>query len=267
MNPTSPGPNRLPGRLGRNRAGYAGESIDVDAVLRDDVEAARRFGWQIEWLLATPELRLLTLQRHVPAPRARLYFSTGIHGDEPAGPLAIRELLTENAWPATSDLWLCPCLNPTGFRLSRRENARAVDLNRDYRHLTARETQAHVDWLKRQPRFDLAVCLHEDWEAHGFYLYELNPDGQPSLAEQIVAAVSRLIPIDHSAIIDDRPARQGIIRPDLDPSRRPHWPEAFYLIVNQTRHSYTLEAPSDFPLPARVAALVTAVRAATRGQS
>ena len=29
-------------------------------------------------------------------------------------------------------------------------------------------------WLARQPNFDLAVCVHEDWESVGFYLYELN---------------------------------------------------------------------------------------------
>jgi hypothetical protein len=41
---------------------------------------------------------------------------------------------------------------------------------------------------------------------------------------------------------------------------RPQWPEAFWLLRNKTRHSYTLEAPSDFPLETRVAALVTAVK-------
>jgi hypothetical protein len=32
--------------------------------------------------------------------------------------------------------------------------------------------------------------------------------------------------------------------------------------MHKTRLSYTLEAPSDFPLPTRVAALVSAARAA-----
>jgi hypothetical protein len=42
---------------------------------------------------------------------------------------------------------------------------------------------------------------------------------------------------------------------------RPDWPEAFYLISHQAPQGYTLEAPSDFPLPTRVAALVTATAA------
>ena len=76
----------------------------------------------------------------------------------------------------------------------------------------------------------------------------------------MVQAVSKVCPIDLSSAIEDRPARGGVIRPDIDPTNRPQWPEAFYLVMNKTRHSYTLEAPSDFPLQTRVAALRAAVR-------
>jgi hypothetical protein len=104
--------------------------------------------------------------------------------------------------------------------------------------------------------------LHEDWESHGFYVYELNPDNQASLAEAMVASAAEVCPIDRSEIIEGRPAENGIIRPSVDPRSRPQWPEAFYLLTHKTRLSYTLEAPSDFPLSARVAALVAAVRTA-----
>ena len=84
----------------------------------------------------------------------------------------------------------------------------------------------------------------------------------PSRAEAMVARIAAVCPIDPSEIIEDRPARNGIIRPNLDPATRPQWAEAFYLIVNKTRLSYTLEAPSDFPLTTRVNALVAGVNAA-----
>jgi hypothetical protein len=46
---------------------------------------------------------------------------------------------------------------------------------------------------------------------------------------------------------------------------RPQWPEAVYLASQgKTPMSYTFEAPSDFPLPVRVAALTAAVHAALR---
>jgi hypothetical protein len=137
-----------------------------------------------------------------------------------------------------------------------------LDLNRQYRAPQAVETAAHIAWLARQPGFDLCLCLHEDWEAHGFYVYELNPDNRPSLAEAMVARVAEVCPIDPSEVIEARPARNGIIRPGIDPHSRPDWPEAFYLITHKARLSYTLEAPSDFPLDTRVAALVAAVTGA-----
>ena len=247
-------------RLGKNQGGYFGETIDIQQVLRDDLEAARQFGWEIDELPVSDGLDLLALRRHITAPRRKLYLSTGIHGDEPGGPLAVRQLLRENQWSDQADIWLCPCLNPTGFPLNRRENAAGIDLNRDYRHLQSAEVRAHVAWLDKQPNFDLALCLHEDWESHGFYAYEVNPSPESSLGGKMIEAVSKVCPIDHSPVIEDRRAQGGVIRPDIDPATRPQWPEAFYLIRHKTRHSYTLEAPSDFPLSVRVAALIAGTR-------
>ena len=259
-------------RLGKNSGGYFGERIDIQRVLRDYVEAAQKFGWQIERIPVSSGLELLAFVRQATAPVGapspfRLYLSTGIHGDEPAGLLAMRQLLRENHWPTNVDIRICPCLNPTGCALHRRENAEGIDLNRDYRHFRSAETRAHVDWLKRQPAFDLTLCLHEDWEAGGLYLYELNPDHRPSHSGKIIQEVANVCPIDPADRIEDRPAKGGIIRPDFDPRQRPEWPEAFYLVLNHTRHSYTLEAPSDFPLETRVAALATAVRVVLGGVS
>ena len=249
-------------RLGKNLHHYVGELIDIAAVLREVGVLAGAHGWQGETLAAAPGLELPVYHRSSVGSTRRIYVSTGIHGDEPAGPLAVRELLRANLWPADADLWLCPCLNPTGFPLNQRESAQGLDLNRDYRAPRSAEIRAHVAWLERQPSFDLTLCLHEDWESHGFYVYELNPDQQPTRAEPMIEAVRAVCPIDLSPEIEGRAASGGVIRPQLDPALRPEWPEAFYLIQRQTRLSYTLEAPSDFPLPVRVAALVAATNAA-----
>jgi len=251
-------------RLGRNHGGYHGETVDIRAVLRELALAARQTGWASEAFLVDGEFEWLALRRPPTVVREhspRIYISAGIHGDEPAGPLAVLQLLRENSWPEDCEIILCPCLNPAGFTQNRRENGQGIDLNRDYLHLQSPEVRAHVAWLERQPGFDLALCLHEDWESHGFYVYEVNPDRKPSLAESMVAAVGRVCPIDPSAEIEGRAAENGIIRPNLDPASRPRWPEAFWLITHKTRLSYTLEAPSDFPLATRVEALVAAVRA------
>lgn len=254
-------------RLGINHGGYHGETIDIHAVLRDVQAVAQSHGWTSEVFFKTGDLELLALHR-VPLSTVnsqlstRLYISAGIHGDEPAGPLAALRLLQENCWPTNVELFFLPCLNPTGFVLNSRENDGRKDLNRDYRHLETEEVSAHIRWLERQPGFDVAFCLHEDWESQGFYVYELNPDHRPSLAGRMVEAVARVCPIDLSPEIEGRDAKGGIINPNLNPASRPQWPEAFWLIQNKTRQSYTLEAPSDFPLPVRVNALVAGVNAA-----
>jgi murein peptide amidase A len=246
----------------KNHGGYKGEQIDIQVVLEDDLAAARQHGWQVDRLSTAPGPGLLAFRRELAGAQRNIYLSTGIHGDEPAGPLAIRQLLQANRWPDDTALWVCPCLNPAGFPLNRRDTEPGIDPNRDYRHLRTPGTRAHVAWLERQPRFDLALCLHEDWESAGFYLYELNPEHRPTLAEPMIRAVQAICPVDPSSVIEGREARGGIIRPDLDPAKRPEWPESFYLIQNKTRLSYTLEAPSELPLATRVAVLTVAVEAA-----
>jgi predicted deacylase len=252
-------------RFGKNHGGYFGETIDVHALLRETELAAQQHQWATHVFHASDDFKWLSFFRPATRPgppAARIYISAGIHGDEPAGPLAALKLLRENRWPDNVELVLLPCLNPPGMVANRRENTGGIDLNRDYRNSRSAEIRAHVTWLEKQPPFDLYICLHEDWESHGFYLYEQNPDEKPSLAEIIMAAVGQVCPIDPSEIIEDRPAQNGIIRPKISVLERPDWPEAFYLIHYKSRQGYTLEAPSDFPLETRTDALAAAVTAA-----
>lgn len=255
-------------RLNRNHGGYRGETVDPAVVLASCESAAQRGGWRVEHVPVAGRQPFLVLRRE-PACQVsggtplRIYVSAGIHGDEPAGPLAVQTLLESGALPDTHAFWVLPCLNPAGLAANRRENPDGIDLNRDYRHFRSPEVRAHVAWLRQQPTFDLCFCLHEDWEASGFYLYELNPEDRPSLAPAILQAVCEVCPVDLSPVIEGRPAQGGLIRPDIRPESRPEWPEAFWLLQQgKTRWSYTLEAPSDYALPVRVRALVRAIQAA-----
>jgi hypothetical protein len=217
--------------------------------------AGRLAGFRTEVFGAVGACPLIALTKRTAGPRPRIYFSAGIHGDEPAPPLALLSLVESGVLDTRAVWFLCPILNPEGLSRGTRENPMGTDLNRDYRHAESPEIRAHVGWLERQPNFDLAICVHEDWESKGFYLYELNPDGKPSLAEAMVRAASRLCPIDLSPEIEGREARGGIIRPLFDPPSREKWPESLYLQVNHARLSYTVETPSSLPLETRVAAL------------
>ncbi len=253
-------------RLGQNIQGYRGHCIDPDRVAHAIVQQAALDGWSTHLLDASPSIRLPVLQRPArpqkPRP-LRCYLSAGIHGDEPAGPLALLDMVRSRSFPNNIDLTLCPVLNPRGLHANDRFNTDGIDLNRDYNHLRAPETSAHVHWLASQPPWDLTLLLHEDWESAGFYLYELHPDTHLGLADPVIASVSRVCPIELAPVIDGRDAyAPGIIRPSIDPAARPDWPEAFWLLQNRTQRNLTLEAPSDFPMALRVGALVEAVMAA-----
>jgi predicted deacylase len=232
--------------------------------LREFSAAARAAGFSAERFGQVQGYPLAAYTKSSPTPRPRIYLSAGIHGDEPAPPRALLQLLQEGSLDDRYGWSICPLLNPAGMAAGTRENRAGLDLNRDYRALQTAEIRAHVGWLRRQMPFDLTLCLHEDWESPGFYLYELNPDHRPSLAEAIVEAVRRVCPLDRSATIDGRPARGGIIRPDDDPTKRELWPEAIYLRAHLTRLSYTLETPSARPEPQRIKAHTTAITTAVQ---
>ena len=239
--------------------------LDPQALAARFATAARAADFRLERFGEAAGCPLFALTKRTPGPRPRIYLSAGIHGDEPAPPLALLAMLEAGVFDARAGWFLCPLLNPAGFTLVTRENAGGIDLNRDYKDLRSAEIAAHAAWLRRQPNFDLTLCLHEDWESKGFYLYELNPPGRPSLAGPMIAAVEPLCPIDSAAEIDGRSvAAPGIIRPVSDPLMRDNWPEAIYLRAHHTTLSYTLETPSVFPLAQRIAAHRAAVEAALR---
>lgn len=225
--------------------------------------AARRAGFKVQTYGGINGHSLNAYTRRTPGVRPRIYLSAGMHGDEPAPPLALLRLLEEGSFDRRCTWFLCPILNPTGFSLRTRENFGRVDLNRDYKSLLAAEVLAHVAWLRLQPRFDLVICAHEDWEAQGFYLYELNLAHRPSLAPAMLAAAAALGPIESASIIDGREsAEPGIIRPVSDPLLRDTWPEALYLAYQHSTLNYTLETASAQPLEQRIATQRAVLRAA-----
>lgn len=241
----------------------ASPTLDPADLLARFRSAAELQGFRVETYGDTGGFPLVALTKRAPGPRPRIYFSAGIHGDEPAGPLALLQLLQRGFFDRRAVWFLCPFLNPVALARGTRETPEGVDLNRDYRGVPrSREVRAHIGWLQSQPRFDLAICLHEDWESTGFYLYERNPEKRGGIAEAVVQAVSKVCPIDLAELIDGFAGKGGIIPAIIAPEERELWAEAIYLWVNHAQLCYTTESPSAFPLEQRIAAQCVAVETA-----
>lgn len=237
----------------------------VAQFLNEIIVCAQAQGFRVETLLNTADGPVLALTKRATGPNPRIYLSAGIHGDEPAPPQTLLALLKIGFFDHRAHWFICPVLNPVGLQRGIREDADERDLNRDYLDRHSAEVQAHTAWLNRQPPFDLSLCLHEDWESQGFYLYELNRRSCPGLAAHLIDAVKGIIPIETATLIDDRKIDEpGIIRPVSDPLLRENWPEAIYLAKHHTTLSYTLETPSGFPLAQRIAAMQAVVDVAIR---
>ncbi|MEM8867810.1 MAG: DUF2817 domain-containing protein [Verrucomicrobiota bacterium] len=238
--------------------------INVDQLISELEVAGTRAGFSVAAYGEVAGYPLLGMIRYGDADSGKAtYLSAGIHGDEPAAPLALLELLRSDNLPSPHTFYICPVMNPNGLAAARRENADGIDLNRDYTDFHSPEIAAHQDWvLSKIQSVQLALHLHEDWEAQGFYLYELNFNGHDSRAQAILDAASTHLPIEQSALIDGHEANEGIIRPKEPPVVAEGLPEALFFEQRYACLDYTVETPSGFELEARVAALKAATLAA-----
>ena len=227
-------------------------------------QAAEAAGFSPQVLTDTAAGPLVAWER--PADGPRIYLSAGIHGDEPAGPLALLDMMAGGFFTPDIAWAMCPALKPTGLAAGRRETAGGIDMNRDYWRRRTSEVAAHAAWLEARPVPDLFVSLHEDWETRDFYLYEINlAEDDPRRAGAIIDAVSPWFPPVDAATIDGHtPRGPGWIFHAAEADVPQGWPEAIFLSKHGCPLSFTLETPSQQALAARVAAHRAAVQAAIR---
>ncbi len=193
-----------------------------------------------------------------------VYLSAGIHGDEPAGLLALLKLMQDGFFESDTNWAICPCINPTGLALGSRNSHCGNDLNRDYLTRKTAEITAHATWLHSMPPPDLFLSLHEDFEVENFYLYEINqgPDA-PHVARSILAAVRPWYLPEPGPTIDNHvPREAGWIFHEPEPDESHGWPEAIFLAKHGCPLSYTFETPSRSDLASRTSAHCAAVRVA-----
>ena len=194
------------------------------------------------------------------------YVSAGIHGDEPAGPAALAlwaeahlaALVRTGGLP----LFILPCLNPWGLVENRRSDPKGRDLNRAFHRKVSpvRELMR----LIADERFALGVALHEDYDARGMYLYEIN-DAPPDLGAALLRVCrSKAMGIDPRRTIEEFPFKEGLLRRRVLPEDVTMQPEALAVYPRNTSHFITFETPSEFGLAHRVRAHVRLLEACVR---
>ena len=204
------------------------------------------------------------LESRSPNPHCRwFYCSAGIHGDEAAGPEALIQ------WAETAkkifqevNVLLFPCLNPWGLVHNLRQDSHGNDLNRTYHDESVPQTAEHKRLITGR-EFDLALFLHEDYDARGVYIYEI-PFKSPFIAHRFIAASSQHIPPDPRGVIEGARARGGLIQRKVSPRLMPLAPEAFFLHFSLNSRSVTIETPSEFHIDQRVAAQVAILHQAVK---
>lgn len=240
------------------------DNFDWSAFLPKFSRAAAAAGFTPHTLLETEDGAVMAWERA--GDGAPIYLSAGIHGDEPAGPLATLELMKGGIFPIDRHCIVCPALNPGGLAAVSRTNRLGVDLNRDYLHMLSPEAAAHSGWLESRPVPDLFISLHEDWETHGFYFYEINlGEDDTHRASALLEAVSPHFPAEPGPEIDSHEVRSpGWIFHCAEADLPDAWPEAIWLAKRGCPLSFTFETPSKAQLAVRVAAHVAAVQTLLR---
>jgi len=189
--------------------------------------------------------------------------TAGIHGDEPAGPLAIFQYLQHFSLPEGFNWILAPLLNPHGWNRGVRTATEDIDLNRDFLQLRCPESRAFCQWWdSRRHGCDFHLSLHEDWETSGLYMYEINTTGRPGYAGEVLAAVGACHPLQTEGPVDDHVlARPGLILHPPVPDEPEGWPEAIWLCRRFPVLSHTWESPSSKPLSERISMLICVLQA------
>ena len=186
----------------------------------------------------------------------RVLLTSGVHGDEPAGIEAVLRFFEST--PATYpgfEFVVVPCVNPTGYVRSTRENNRGVDVNRSFEADDEEEVRIIKDLLKGE-RFDCHVDFHEDWEATGFYMYETCESGV-GVGPAIIERVAAIMPIDPDGeqSEDSDPVSPGV------PCVQPSWGQQgllTYVLACHTDHVLMFETPSDVEMETRIASQLAA---------
>jgi len=112
---------------------------------------------------------------HVEGGPRRALLVSGIHGDEPAVPEALKRFFLEGSFEAFLGRWtfdVLPLASPCGHAAGTRATPRCEDPNREFPGTGACAETAILAGFVEGGRWDVLISLHEDCDADGIYLYD-----------------------------------------------------------------------------------------------
>ncbi len=240
------------------------QAHDQRALIARWRRVARATGLHVRVLAEVEGEKILYLE----SPQARRqgavdYLSTGVHGDEAGSAWGLLIWAEKNLKQLSAGSFLIfPCFNPSGLRNNSRVDHRGLDINRCF-DLAQDPLTAPWRKLVSERQFRIGLCLHEDYDAQGCYVYELSRH-KLSRSPKIMSECTRRIAADPRRIIEGSRAQAGVIRRSTLPIHFQGMPEAIVLWQLGCPITLTFETPSEFSLDDRVAAQVDFVAAALK---
>jgi protein MpaA len=145
----------------------------------------------------------------------RLGIFAAIHGDEPAGALALVRFLQDlAAQPDLAENYLItayPVCNPTGFEDDTRHSRRGLDLNREFWKSSAEAEVRLLEQELKTRRFNGIIQLHADDTSDGLYGFVRGATMTEEILRPALAAAGMALPLNRNPLIDGFAARDGII--------------------------------------------------------
>lgn len=177
----------------------------------------------------------------------RLGIFAAIHGDEPAGALALARFVA--ALERNPDiakgyaLFLYPVCNPTGFEDGTRHARSGRDLNREFWNHSAQPEVRHLESEICLHAFHGIITLHTDDTSDGLYGFVSRDVLSEFLLEPALASAERFLPRNQSRVIDGFPATNGIINRGYHGMLQapPGLPQPPFEITFETPHQAPLE--------------------------
>ena len=144
----------------------------------------------------------------------------GVHGDEPAGVLAlcdfVRALDNAPVCGRSYELHVYPLVNPTGYEDGTRHSRSVRDLNREFWRGSLEPEVGIIEREILREKYDGFISLHSDDTSDGFYAFARGATLTEHLLKPALASVERALPVNRASVIDGFHACEGIIHTAYD---------------------------------------------------